>query len=80
MNGVEIYNFTLETVPVVFNSLLLKANLSINNIDYFVFHQANKFMLEALRKIRYYIRNFIIILKILKYSIFNNTYCIGGIN
>lgn len=50
MNGVEIYNFTLETVPVVFNSLLLKANLSINNIDYFVFHQANKFMLEALRK------------------------------
>ena len=50
MNGVEIYNFTLETVPAVFNSLLLKANLSINNIDYFVFHQANKFMLEALRK------------------------------
>lgn len=50
MNGVEIYNFTLETVPIVFNSLLLKAKLSINDIDYFVFHQANKFMLEALRK------------------------------
>lgn len=50
MNGVEIYNFTLGTVPSVFNSLLKKSGYSIDEIDYFVFHQANKFMLEALRK------------------------------
>jgi 3-oxoacyl-[acyl-carrier-protein] synthase III len=50
MNGPEIFNFTIESVPVVVNNVLAKNNLSIDQIDYFIFHQANKYMLDYLRK------------------------------
>jgi 3-oxoacyl-[acyl-carrier-protein] synthase III len=50
MNGSEIFVFTLASVPSLVQSVLEKANLSIDNIDLFIFHQANSFMLEALRK------------------------------
>ncbi|MBF0473328.1 MAG: 3-oxoacyl-ACP synthase, partial [Nitrospirae bacterium] len=50
MDGGEIFNFTLNTIPSAVNQLLTRSNLDINDIDYFIFHQANKFMLEALRK------------------------------
>jgi len=50
MNGAEIFNFTLDAVPQTAKSLLAKAKLDFADIDLFVFHQANKFMLEHLRK------------------------------
>lgn len=50
MNGPEIFNFTIATIPKLINSVLHKNNLEIENIDYFIFHQANKFMLDYLRK------------------------------
>jgi len=50
MNGSEIFNFTSEMVPLLVKSTLLKNNLDQNSIDLFVFHQANKFMLNHLRK------------------------------
>jgi len=50
MNGPDILNFTLREVPKAVNELLLKNNMTTNDIDYFVFHQANKFILESLRK------------------------------
>lgn len=50
MNGPEIFNFTLERVPEVVNSILQKNNLLITDINYFIFHQANKYMLNFLRK------------------------------
>lgn len=50
MDGAEIFNFTLETVPKSVNALLEKAELSLDAIDLFVFHQANRYMLEHLRK------------------------------
>jgi 3-oxoacyl-[acyl-carrier-protein] synthase-3 len=50
MNGTEIFNFTLETVPILIKNVLLKNNLSQEDIDLFIFHQANKFMMEYLRK------------------------------
>lgn len=50
MNGAEIFNFTLETVPVLIKDILLKNGLSQDEIDMFVFHQANRFMMEFLRK------------------------------
>jgi len=50
MNGAEIFNFTLDVVPQTVNSLLEKAGLQLSDVDLFVFHQANKFMLEHLRK------------------------------
>jgi 3-oxoacyl-[acyl-carrier-protein] synthase III len=50
MNGPEIFNFTLDVVPELVKNILLKHNLSLDQIDFFIFHQANKFMLEYLRK------------------------------
>lgn len=50
MGGAEIFNFTLKTIPGVVNELLEKSGLSMEEVDYYVFHQANKFMLERLRK------------------------------
>lgn len=49
MNGPEIYAFTLRTVPDLVESVLQKNALNKNEIDYFVLHQANSFMLESLR-------------------------------
>jgi len=49
MNGPEIFNFTLDIVPDTVKSLLAKAKLSMDDVDLFVFHQANKFMLDSLR-------------------------------
>ncbi len=50
MDGGEIFNFTLDVVPPLVNGLLEKAGLDLSQIDLFVFHQANKFMLDHLRK------------------------------
>jgi 3-oxoacyl-[acyl-carrier-protein] synthase-3 len=50
MNGSEIFNFTLEAVPVLVKNTLEKNNLQQSDIDLFVFHQANKFMMNFLRK------------------------------
>ena len=50
MNGSEIFVFTLTAVPKLINSILAKAKMAINDIDLFVFHQANRYMLETLRK------------------------------
>ena len=51
MNGSAIFNFTLETVPTVMKALLEKGHVEKSDIDYFVFHQANKYMLSTLRKV-----------------------------
>lgn len=49
MNGAEVFTFALKTVPVAMDQLLKKCELSIADVDYFILHQANKFMLERLR-------------------------------
>lgn len=50
MNGPEIMAFTLKEVPHAVEALLAKTENRIEDIDIFVMHQANKFVLEALRK------------------------------
>jgi 3-oxoacyl-[acyl-carrier-protein] synthase-3 len=50
MDGAEVMAFSLREVPIAVNLLLEKANRSREDVDYFVLHQANKFMLEALQK------------------------------
>lgn len=50
MNGAEIFNFTLRVVPKMVRQTLEKNNLSSEDIDLYVFHQANNFMLSHLRK------------------------------
>ena len=49
MNGKEIFNFTLSSVPKLIEATLAKNNLSYNDIDLFIFHQANRYILNALR-------------------------------
>ncbi len=49
MNGPEIFNFTIEAVPILINQVLQKNKTSIDEIDYVIFHQANQFMLNYLR-------------------------------
>ena len=51
MNGSAIFNFTLERVPSMMKQLLQKSSLALDEIDYFVFHQANKYMLSTIRKV-----------------------------
>lgn len=50
MSGTEIFNFTLSAVPALVNKVLENNNKQIEDIDLFVFHQANKYMLDFLRK------------------------------
>jgi 3-oxoacyl-[acyl-carrier-protein] synthase-3 len=50
MNGPEIFNFTIDAVPQAVELCLKKNCLSLEEIDYFIFHQANKYMIEYLRK------------------------------
>jgi 3-oxoacyl-[acyl-carrier-protein] synthase-3 len=50
MNGTEIFNFTLKMVPQLIHNVLEKNCVEQSQIDLFIFHQANKFMLESLRK------------------------------
>lgn len=45
------FNFTLDTVPELVKQLLERNKLSKEEIDYYVFHQANKFMLNTIRKV-----------------------------
>jgi len=49
MNGPEIYRFTVETIPGLLEQLLEKSGYRIEDVDHFIFHQANKFMLDRLR-------------------------------
>jgi 3-oxoacyl-[acyl-carrier-protein] synthase-3 len=50
MNGKEIFSFTNQVVPQLVSEVLDKNCQKIDDIDFFVFHQANKFMLDFLRK------------------------------
>ena len=46
MNGAEIFNFTIENISTSVEELLDFAQLSKAEIDYYIFHQANKFIIE----------------------------------
>ena len=50
MDGQEIFMFTLVKVPKMLKEVLSKNSLQKDDINLFVFHQANKYMLEHLRK------------------------------
>jgi 3-oxoacyl-[acyl-carrier-protein] synthase-3 len=51
MDGPEIFNFTLEVVPKTMEDVLAKNGMTKDGIDLYVFHQANKFMLDTIRKV-----------------------------
>jgi len=50
MDGSEILNYTLDYFPPLVIDTLTKNNMEHNDVDLFIFHQANKFIMEQLRK------------------------------
>lgn len=50
LDGIKIFNFALREVAPNIKSLCDNANVSQSEIDFFVLHQANRLMLESVRK------------------------------
>ncbi|XVG95298.1 beta-ketoacyl-ACP synthase 3 [Eubacteriales bacterium KG127] len=47
MQGQEVYRFATSKVPEITKCILEKNHMSVNDIDWFVFHQANKRIIES---------------------------------
>ena len=50
MNGQEIFPFTLDAVPPLVRDTLARNGMASGDINLYVFHQANKYMIDFLRK------------------------------
>jgi 3-oxoacyl-[acyl-carrier-protein] synthase-3 len=50
MNGTDLFNFTIKRVPPLIQDTLSMAQLEVDDIDHFVFHQSNQFMMKHLAK------------------------------
>lgn len=50
MDGAEIFSFVLRVVPAAVGELLAESGRTPEDIDLYVFHQANRYILEHLRK------------------------------
>lgn len=50
MNGAEILRFTTRVVPKAIDEVLLKANISIDDIDFLIPHQANIRVIQSIIK------------------------------
>ena len=51
MHGGNVFNFTADVVPPMVEELLNKSGLTQDDVDLWVFHQANKYMINYLRKL-----------------------------
>lgn len=51
MNGRVIFDFAVREVPLQVNKLLERVDMSIADIDLFMFHQGSKFIVDQLRRI-----------------------------
>lgn len=51
MSGADIFEFTIREVPASVKRILKKENLKKDSVDLFIFHQANRFMLDFLEKL-----------------------------
>src|SRR6266404_7669413 len=49
MDGADVFGFAMKTVPEALGQLMDKCGLSLDQIDFIIPHQANKFVLERLR-------------------------------
>ena len=46
MDGMDVFNFTINEVPTLIKEAMSKSGLSVDGIDSLVLHQANKFVLK----------------------------------
>ncbi|MDZ8136952.1 MAG: beta-ketoacyl-ACP synthase 3 [Nostoc sp. DedQUE04] len=47
MNGKEVYRFAVQKVPEIIDKALFQANLSVDQIDWLILHQANQRIIDA---------------------------------
>jgi len=50
MDGKAVLQFTQKVVPIMLQDILKSARLEMSDIDNFIFHQANKMLLEGIQK------------------------------
>jgi 3-oxoacyl-[acyl-carrier-protein] synthase III len=50
MNGPELFSFTMREVPASVHALLRASATTLADYDLFIFHQANRYMINHLRK------------------------------
>ena len=46
MDGMDVFNFAISKVPKCVKQLLSETDHTIDDVDYLVFHQANRFMMD----------------------------------
>lgn len=51
MDGKAIFDFSSDAVPLMIEETLHKNQLGMDEVDLFIFHQANKYMINYLRKL-----------------------------
>jgi 3-oxoacyl-[acyl-carrier-protein] synthase-3 len=50
LNGLDVFSFSIKEPPKNITQLLENSNQSKEAIDYFIFHQANKLIIDTIRK------------------------------
>ncbi len=50
MNGANVFNFTIKRVPALVEETLTASGASREDLDYFIFHQSNRFIMRHLLK------------------------------
>lgn len=50
MNGSNVFNFTIRVIPPLIRDTLDLAGMAKEEVDYFVFHQSNRFIMNHLMK------------------------------
>ena len=50
MDGMDVFNFAISKVPKSVKQLLKETDMTIDQVDYLVFHQANRFMMDFFAK------------------------------
>lgn len=50
MRGGDVFNFVIREIPKDIKKIMEVANISVDNIDYFVFHQANNYINSYIAK------------------------------
>ena len=48
MDGKEVFYFAIQNVPNLIKKLLIFSKKKIKNVKYYIFHQANKFMIDKI--------------------------------
>jgi 3-oxoacyl-[acyl-carrier-protein] synthase-3 len=48
MNGANVFNFSIKVIPPLIQDTLRLASAAVDDVDYFVFHQSNRFIIQHL--------------------------------